>query len=126
VAEQFECFLTRAANLLVYPCRPKLHLLIHPITAALAVDDADTFADGVQDEVRLLGDQRALERKEIGRVGKDRRVMIVPQRFDRLVNAAGFDNVKLLTKGGNHSGINRLLSGEDEDFGMRFLHEDFV
>jgi hypothetical protein len=77
--EQLEGFLTRAADLLVYPRRPGLHLLVHPVTAALAVDDADAFADRVEDQVGLLRDQGALERQEIARIGEDGGEMLGPQ-----------------------------------------------
>src|SRR5436305_10577275 len=82
MTEQLVCLLARAADLLVYPRRPSLHLLVHPVTAAFAIDDADAFADGVEDQVGLLGDESAFERQEVGGVGKDRGVMIVSQRLD--------------------------------------------
>ena len=59
LAEELEGFLTRAADLFVHARRPGLHLLVHPVTAALAVDDADAFADRVEDQIGLLGDERA-------------------------------------------------------------------
>ena len=92
-AEQLEGFLTRAADLLVHPRWPGLHLLVHPVTAALAVDDADAFADRVEDQVGLLGDEGTFEGKEIGGVGEDGVEMVVAEGLDRLVDAGGFDDV---------------------------------
>ena len=68
MTEQFKRLLTRAANFFMHPRRPGLHLFVHPVTAALAVDDANAFADCVENQVRLLGDQRALQRQKIGGV----------------------------------------------------------
>ena len=64
-AEQVEGFLTRPADLLMHPRRPGLHLLVHPVTAALAVHDTNAFANRVKDEIGLLRNQRALQRQKI-------------------------------------------------------------
>ena len=86
LAEELERVLAGAADFLVHPRRPRLHLLVHPVAAALAVDDADAFADRVEDQVGLLADERTFEREEVGRVGEDRIEVVVPEGFDRLID----------------------------------------
>ena len=66
LAEEAEGFLTRSADFFVDPRGPGLHLLVHPVTAGLIIDDADALADGVEDQVGLLGNKSALERQEVG------------------------------------------------------------
>ena len=92
-AEQLECLLTRATNFFVHACRPRLHFFVHPVTAGFAVDDADAFADRVEDELGLLGDQGPFEGEKIAGVGEDGVELIVAEGFDGAVDVGGFDDV---------------------------------
>ena len=93
LAENLERFLARPADLLMHPRRPRLHLLVHPVAAALAIDDANPFADRVENQIGLLGNQGPLEGKEIGRVGKDGGKLIVTKGVDRFVNRGDLDHI---------------------------------
>ena len=93
MAEQIKGFLTGAADLFVYPRRPRLHLFIHPVTAGLAVDDADAFADRIEHKVGLLGNKGTFERKEISRIGKDGGEVLLAEQFDGLVNGGDFHHL---------------------------------
>ena len=91
--EELEGFLAGAADAFVYVARPRLHLLVHPVAAGVAVDDADAFADRVEDELGLLGDECPFEGEEVAGVGEDGVELVVAEGFDRVVDAGGFDNV---------------------------------
>ena len=116
LAEELEGFLARAADLFVHPRRPGLHLLVHPVTAALAVDDADAFADRVEDQVGLLGDQGTFERKEVGGVGEDGGELIVAEGFDRFVDRGHLDDVAADSKCIDGGGVGLGLAGQHQDF----------
>src|SRR6476619_6954842 len=93
LAEESKCFLARTADFFVYPRRPGLHLLVHPVTAGFIVDDTYPFADRVQDQVGLLGNQCSLEREEIGGVGEDRGEMVFAKDVDGLVNGGNLHDI---------------------------------
>ena len=100
----------------MHPCRPRRHLLVHPVAASFAIHDADAFTDGVQHQVGLLRDQRALKREEIRRVGKDGGEMIAAEGIDRFVDAGCFDDITTSPKCINHLRVGLGLAGEDENF----------
>ena len=91
--EKLEGFLTGAADAFVYVARPRLHLLVHPVTAGVPVDDADAFADRVQDELGLLGNKGPFEGEEVAGVGEDGVELVVAEGLNRVVDAGAFDNV---------------------------------
>ena len=109
--EELEGFLAGAADPLVYVPGPRLHLLVHPVTAGVPVDDADALADRVQDELGLLGDKGSFEGEEIAGVGEDRVELVVAEGFDRLVDARALDDVAMgfqcVEKAGVGSGMPR-------------------
>src|SRR5688500_1543518 len=105
----------------MYPRRPGLHLLIHPVTAPLAVDDADAFADGVEDEVRLLGDQRPLKGKKISRVGKNSGKVVSAEGLDGLVNRGHLHHLAVAAKCFDEWPVRTGHAGEHEDFVSRLL-----
>src|SRR5690606_35763500 len=118
VLEVVEGFLALAADQLIDPRRPGRELLVHPVRPAFAVDDTDAFADRVQDERRLLADQRPLQRQEVFGVGEDADEVLAAQGADRLVDRGGFGDVVGPTK---HR-YGRVVGGpaeEDEDLGLR-------
>ncbi len=96
LAEEIEGFLTRAADFFVNPRGPGLHLFVHPVGAAFAIDDADAFADGVEDEIGLLADEGAFEGEEIGGFGKDGGELIGLDQFDGFVD--GVDLLDITTR----------------------------
>ena len=114
--EELESFLAGAADAFVYVARPRLHLLVHPVTAGVPVDDADAFADRVQDELGLLGDERTLEGKEVAGVGEDGVELVVAEGFDRVVDAGAFDNVRVGLQGFEKVGVGSRMPGQNQDF----------
>ncbi len=91
--EELEGFLAGAADAFVDVTGPRLHLFVHPVTAGFTVDDAYAFADRVEDELGLLGDQGAFEGKEVAGIGEDGVELIVAEGFDGAVDVGGFDDV---------------------------------
>ena len=122
LAEQLEGFLAGAADLLVHLRRPGLHLLVHPVTAALAVDDADAFADRVEDQVRLLGDRVRVRAGGNRRVGEDGVEVVVAQRLDRLVDRSRsrrrHNDCGEILHGGR---VDRRLTRKDQNFRTRIV-----
>ncbi|CAA9433050.1 MAG: hypothetical protein AVDCRST_MAG64-3619, partial [uncultured Phycisphaerae bacterium] len=105
LAEDAVRVLAGAADLLVHPRGPGGHLLVHPVAAALAVDDADALADRVEDQARLLADERALEGEEVGGVGEDRAELVAADRVDRLVDRVHLDEVAVPAEGRESVGV---------------------
>ena len=103
--EEEEGFLAGSADAFVHVAGPLLHLFIHPVTACVAVYDANAFADRVQDELGLLGDQGTFEGEEITGVGEDGIELFVAENFDGPVNAGRFDHVAMGSKGVEKGGV---------------------
>src|SRR6185437_16042856 len=116
LAEEAEGFLTGPADLFVNPRGPGLHLLVHPVTAGLVIDNADAFADGVENQVGLLGNKSALERKEVGRVGKDRTELIVTKSLDGLIDRGNLHDFAGDSKRIDRLRVSRRSVGQDQNF----------
>ncbi len=114
--EQIERFLAGPADLFVNAGGPGLHLFIHPATAPLAVNDANAFADGVEDQVGLLGNHRAFQRQEIGGVGKDGAELVAAEGLDGLVDGGDFAHVAEAAKCVDNRGVGLGLTGKNENF----------
>jgi hypothetical protein len=97
--EEEEGFLAGAADAFVHVAGPLLHLLVHPVTAGVAIDDADAFADRIQDKLGLLGDERAFEGEEVAGVGEDGIELFVAEDFDGPVDAGRFDHIAIGSQG---------------------------
>ena len=103
----FSC--TRAGQAFIF--------LFIQLAPALAIDNADAFADGVENQAGLLGNQRPFQRKKIGRVGKDGPEMIVTKSLNGLINGGNLHDLAGGSKSLHRGGIARLcLAGEDQDF----------
>jgi hypothetical protein len=96
--ENEEGFLAGSADALVNMPGPGGHLLVHPVTAGIAIDNADAFADGIKHKLRLLRHQRAFERQEIAGIGEDGIELPVTERFHPLFDAGAFDDVAMGSK----------------------------
>jgi len=105
----------------VDPRWPALHLLVHPATAPLAVDDADAFADGVENQVGLLGDQGAFEGEKIAGIGEDGVEVVVAQGLDGLVNGGDLDDVGLAPERIDNGFVGSRLPREHQDFVARIV-----
>jgi hypothetical protein len=114
--EELEGFLAGATDAFVYVAGPLLHLLVHPVTAGVPVDDADAFADRVQDELGLLGNKRPFEGEEVAGVGEDGVELVVPEGFDRVVDARAFDNVSVRFKRIEKPGVGSRMPRQNQDF----------
>jgi hypothetical protein len=115
--EELEGFLAGSADALVDVAGPRLHLLVHPITAGVAVDDADALADRVEHELGLLGDQRPLEGEEVAGVGENGVEFVVSEGFERLVDGGNLCHLAAGPKGLEEAGVRGRLTGEDQYFG---------
>jgi hypothetical protein len=115
LAEQLEGALAGAADFFVHVRGPRRHPLVHPITAALAVDDADPFADRVEDEVSLLGDEGALEGEEVAGVGEDGVEVLVAEGLDRLVDGGDLDDVVPVAERVNRRGVALRMTRQHQD-----------
>jgi len=102
--EQLERALAGSADLLVDVRRPRRHPLVHPVTAALPVDDAHALADRVEDQVGLLADEGALEGEEVAGVGKDGVEVLVTEGLDRLVDGGDLYDVVTVAERVNRRG----------------------
>ena len=79
-------FLTRPAYLLMHARRPREHLFIHPIASAVTVNNTDAFANRVENERRLLADERTFQRQKIIGIGEDGKKAIFAEMLDRIIN----------------------------------------
>ena len=104
----------------MHPRRPGLHLFVHPITAAFAIDDADPFSKGIKDEAGLLADQGSLEGKEIGGIREDGVEGFMAKGFHGLINGGHLHHLCVVLESINQSCI--ALAGEDEDFRLGYFH----
>ncbi len=116
LGEQIKSFLAGAANFLVHFRRPRLHLLVHPVTARLRIDDANAFADRIENKARLLGNKGTLERKEISRIGKDGAEVLFAEQFDRLIDGGDFHYIAGGAQALNCRGVRRRLIGQNQNF----------
>jgi hypothetical protein len=114
--EELEGFLAGAADAFVYVARPRLHLLVHPVTAGVAVDDADPLPDRVKYKLGLLGDQGPFEGEEVAGIGEDRVELVVAEGFDRLVDARAFDNVAVRLQRFEEAGVGSRMPRQNQDF----------
>ena len=107
----------RPADPLVYLARPGLHLLVHPVTAGVAIDDADAFADGVENELGLLGYKRALEWEKIRCIGENRIELISAEEIDGVIDVVGLHDIRMIAEGLGDAIGEGGSSGKEENFG---------
>ncbi len=68
IDERIPCLVADGADTVTDGFGPLFHPAIGPKNLAMLIGNADTFADGIEDEAGLLGSDRAFEGEEIGGV----------------------------------------------------------
>lgn len=97
------------------------HLLIGPEKGAIGSDNADSFADGVENGAGLLIDGGALEGQEIGGFGDDGAEIVVLELFESFVDVVDSDDLGVSSKMLQEFIGLGALSMEDQDFALADL-----
>ncbi len=113
IDEGVPCFVTDGADAVADGLGPLLHASVGPEDFAFLVGDADSLADSVEDEARLLGGHGTFEGEKVGGCGEDGIKLAAAKFAKGVVNGVGDGDVVLFFELVDEAALPGSGTGED-------------